>query len=375
MKCSFALAQINPTVGDIAGNAQRIRRARRSAPSGALLCLPELALTGYPPGDMLLNATFLDAVESAAQALAAEEGPPTLLATPWRRSGCLHNAALLLENGRVSGLVYKQVLPNYGVFDEKRWFAPSGPQAPLPWCGGRLGVLLCEDTWAPEPTAALAEQGANLLVSLNASPFEGPDKHARRLATARARVAEVGLPLAYVNCVGGQDNLVFDGGSFALDAGGAIVLQAPFFEEGTYISTSHPLQEGSDLVYRALVLATRDYARKNGFARALLGLSGGVDSALVAAVAADALGPEAVTALILPSRFTSDRSLNDARSLADFLNVKYKEISIETLLKAMEEILGLNAGLAHENLQARIRGTLLMARANETVSSITKCQR
>jgi NAD+ synthase len=368
---SILLAQINTRVGDIAGNAGALRRAWARAPDGAVVAGPELALLGYPPGDIVLRPAVLEAVEAQVAALAAESaryGAALLVGAPWREGGRLYNAVHLIAGGAVRGTAAKVRLPSYGVFAEHRLFAPGPAPRPLEWRGGRLGVLVCEDTWAPGPAAALARRGAQVLISLNASPYEGPGKAAARLAAARARVAETGLPLAYVNQVGGQDALVFDGGSFALDATGAVVAQAAYFEEVAVLkrqgAQGASAPEGDAGLYAALVLAVRDYAAKNGFARALLGLSGGVDSALVAAIAADALGPAHVEAIALPTRFTAQRSLDDAAAVADMLGIGYAVQPIEDALQAMEALTGHTAGTPHENLQARIRGAALMTRAN-----------
>lgn len=383
MEISPAPAQINPTVGDIAGNSDRIRAAWGQSATADVVVTPELAITGYPPGDLLLRGAFLDALDAAVMALAAESAdrPPLLLGAPHREGGRLYNAVHLLAGGRIAGTTRKHRLPSYGVFGEHRLFAPGPLPAPLALGDARLGLLICEDMWDPEPAAQLAKQGATQLIAVNASPFEGPGKHELRLHAARARVAETGLALAYVNQVGGQDGLVFDGGSFALDAHGDTTLQAPFFEKSARMTPpgAPPSARGGSVgagawggshegatVRRAITLALKDYARKNGFSRAVLGLSGGVDSALTAAIAADALGAEGVHAIAMPTRFTADQSLQDARALAKNLGIVLEETPIEPALQAMESMLGVRTGLPHENLQARIRGAAVMARANAT---------
>lgn len=370
MKCTFFIAQINPCVGDITGNADKIRAAWHSAPAGAMVLLPEMALVGYPSGDMLLRCDFLDRVQQAVEALVQESiitDAALLLTCPWRQEGHVYNAALLIADGQIQGTAYKHHLPCYGVFEEPRWFTPGSLAKPIAWRDMHLGILICEDMWHSGVAQHLTDKGANHLIVLNASPFEGPNKHKNRLVAAKKQVKTTHVPLTYVNLVGGQDNLVFDGGSFALNAAGDVTFQAPFFEEGFFNASFAfvgKTEEETALLYKALVLATKDYVCKNGFTDVLLGLSGGVDSALVSAIAADALGPEHVHALILPTRFTSKQSLKDATELAKFLHITYEEISIEIPLCALEKLVRITHGPAHENLQARLRGMILMAQAN-----------
>ena len=390
---SIALAQINPTVGDIDGNLATIRHAREEAArKGAdLVVFPELAVCGYPPEDLVLKPFFQDRVEAATRHLAAETadgGPALLVGAPWREDGRLYNAALLLDGGEVAAVRYKHDLPNYGVFDEKRVFAAGPLPGPLPFRGVPLGVMICEDMWTPEVAESLEESGAVLLLVLNGSPFE-TDKRHERLNWAVARVTETGLPLAYVNQVCGQDELVFDGASFVLGADRSLRAQLPAWREevatvrwrageaGPAGAASPDCEPGGiaqlpgelEAVWQAMVLGLRDYVEKNGFPGVLLGLSGGIDSALSAAVAVDALGADRVHAVMMPSPFTSRESLEDAAGVADLLGIRCDTISIEPAMAAFGDMLaaafaGTEPGVAEENIQARSRGLVLMALSN-----------
>jgi NAD+ synthase len=385
----IALAQLNPTLGDIAGNVAKLRRARAAAADqGAdLLVTTELFIAGYPPEDLVLKPAFIAACMAAAEALAAETrdgGPALLVGTPWREGDKLHNAVCLMDNGGIRALRFKYELPNYGVFDEIRVFKPGKLPGPIPFRGVRLGVMICEDMWLPAVTEALEESGAELLIVPNGSPFES-DKLDQRRHLAEARVAESGLPLLYVNQVGGQDELVFDGTSFALDRDGALLLRGPSFAEaiipthwmrgpdgrwaveaGAVMPPLSPLEA----VYRAMMLGLRDYVGKNRFPGIVLGLSGGIDSALSAAVAADALGPERVHCVMMPSRYTSQESLDDAAETARLIGVELREIGIEPAIDAFGAMLapsfaGTAADITEENLQSRARGLTLMALSNK----------
>ncbi len=391
----IALAQPNLMVGDIAGNARCLidwsLRARDEL-GAQVVVFPELALSGYPPEDLLLRREILDAVERAVERIArAVSGITVVFGLPERdaqgEAGVLYNAALALRDGQVIARAHKRHLPNYGVFDEKRWFEPGRLAAGagvFEVAGVPLGLLICEDSWYPDPARALVGAGARVLLSLNASPYHR-DKGEEREAVLRARHADTGATLVYVNLVGGQDELVFDGESFAFDSQG-LRLRLPAFEEAlgwveletqggaqgriVAASASAPALTGEAEVYRALVLGVRDYARKNGFSRAVLGLSGGVDSALVLAIAVDALGADKVEAMLLPSPYTAPMSLEDARAQARSLGVPLHEIPITPAFETFRHLLadlfaGLPQDITEENLQARCRGVLLMALSNK----------
>ena len=385
---AIALAQINPTVGDIDGNLDRIRAVRSDAAAqGAdLVVIGELAVSGYPPEDLVLKRAFQDVIESGVNTLAAEtadNGPGLLIGAPWRDGNALHNAALLLDGGEITAVRFKHELPNYGVFDEKRVFAPGPLPGPMAFRGVRLGVMVCEDMWFPDVAECLQESGAEIIVVLNGSPFES-DKPDDRLSPAVARVTETRLPLAYVNLIGGQDELVFDGASFVLGADNGYRAKAPSWRE--YVMVTRWSRSGdawecaeTDIatepepcssVYRALVLGLRDYVGKNGFPGVLIGLSGGIDSALTAAVAVDALGPDRVHLVLMPSPFTSQESVDDAKAIARQLSCKLDTIPINPAMDAFDGMLKENfAGQARneteENIQARARGMILMALSNK----------
>jgi NAD+ synthase len=387
MALTIALAQLNPTVGDVAGNLARVRRARdRAAELGAdLVVLSELVLVGYPPEDLVLRPALVDAAAAALRELerdTASGGPAVIVTLPWRDDGCLHNAAAFVTEGR-SELRFKYELPNYGVFDEKRVFNPGPLPAPISFRGVRLGIPICEDIWLPSVTAHLARAGVELLLVPNGSPFE-VDKFDERLELARARTSESGAPLAYLNQVGGQDELVFDGGSFVMNADGTLAHRLPFWREAIVITKWEKSSSGLrcvgsasweepprlDTIYSAMMLGLRDYVRKNGFKGIVLGLSGGIDSALTAAVAVDALGADRVRGVRLPSRFTSDASMDDAADSAARLGITLETISIGQTVDAAEAALTPAFGtrerdVTEENLQARVRGLLLMGISNK----------
>jgi NAD+ synthase len=385
---SIALVQVNPTVGDIDANIGRVRSARaEAAANGAdLVVTGELAVAGYPPEDLVLKGSFQDRVETTVKAFAAETadgGPAVLLGAPWRVEGALFNAALLLADGQIAGVQLKHELPNYGVFDEKRVFAAGLLPEPIEFKGLRLGVMVCEDMWLADVSAHLAAKGAEVLMVVNGSPFEF-DKPDARLDLARLRVSETGLPLAYVNLVGGQDELVFDGDSFVLDSTGNIVCRMESWVESVlptvWRQTSsgwacdpaelHTPPSGDEAVYSALVLGLRDYVGKNGFPGVAIGMSGGIDSALTAAVAVDALGAERVLLVVMPSPYTSEESIVDAEEAAALMGARVETVSIEPAMKAFDSMLaGLFAGhepdATEENIQARARGLVLMAVSNK----------
>ncbi len=378
-----ALAQLDLTVGDLSGNAERIGRAyEEAAGAGAdLVVFPELAVTGYPPEDLLLKPAFVAGAAEVLDKLAAGTGAATAVIgfpEPNPR-GRPYNAAAVCRDGRVEAVYRKHLLPNYAVFDEERYFE-AGTDTPLVRVAGTLtGVSVCEDVWSDDgPPGEAVRAGAELVVNVNASPFHG-GRQREREAMLTDRAARLGRPIVYVNMVGGQDELVFDGGSLVVDGNGSVVARARRFVEdllvvdpdpaGPSARLEEPLGEDAE-VYEALVTGTRDYVRKNGFSAAVVGLSGGIDSSLVATIAADALGPERVTGVLMPSRHSSAGSLRDARALVENLGIRSLTIPIEPAHRAFEEMLeepfeGTEAGVAEENTQARIRGTLLMALSNK----------
>ncbi|MBN2886537.1 MAG: NAD+ synthase [Chromatiaceae bacterium] len=381
------ILQFNPLVGDIAGNAERIIAELDAARAAGvdLLVLPELALCGYPPEDLLLRPEFMQRVEAALEHIRpATQGLALVLGYPRAALGGLFNVAGVWRDGERLVEYAKQVLPNYSVFDEKRYFQPGAQAVLFEHRGLRIGLSVCEDIWHEEPGRQAAEAGARLLVNLNASPFHA-GKAAEREALLERRAREQGLSILYANLVGGQDELVFDGASFAVDAGGSVVARAPSFEEyglDLEITASaqpsavhardaervHPESDAS--IYAALVLGVRDYVRKNGFSGAVLGLSGGVDSALTLAVAVDALGPERVEAVLMPSRYTASMSIEDAEEQARRLGVRAHLVPIEPAFRSFLDLLeplfeGAAPDVTEENLQARCRGVLLMAISNK----------
>jgi NAD+ synthase len=385
---SLALAQLNPTVGDVAGNLARARaaRAQAAALSAEVVMFPELYLAGYPPEDLVLKPAFQEACRAACEQLArdtADGGPAVLIGLPWAQDGKLHNAYAVLDAGRIDAVRFKVDLPNYGVFDEKRVFDPGPAPGPVMLRGVRLGLPICEDIWREEIVECLVETGAELVLVPNGSPY-WRDKADTRFNIAVARVAESGLPLVYLNQVGGQDELVFDGASFVLNADASLAVQLPAFREALALThwhreegvwrcldgEKHLLEEGDEADYAACVLGLRDYVAKNRFPGVLLGLSGGIDSALCAAMAVDALGPERVHCVMLPYRFTARQSLDDAHACAQALGVRYDILPIGPGVEAMEAMLApLFAGRARdvteENLQSRVRGALLMSMSNK----------
>ncbi len=386
-RLSIAIAQLNPTVGDVAGNIAKLSAARdEAARLGAdLVVASELFVAGYPPEDLVLKPAFVASCQGAAQefARATASGPGILFGCPWRQDGKVYNAAVLAEGGKIAALRFKHDLPNYGVFDEKRVFAAGPAPGPIPFRGVRLGVMICEDMWSLDATETLSESGAELLIVPNGSPFEA-DKRDERIALAVARIKESGLPLLYVNQVGGQDELVFDGASFALDASCALKIQAPCWREALVMSEWRrgadgwtvdagalvPPSEGTEAFYEALVLGLRDYVRKNRFPGVVLGLSGGIDSALTAALAADALGADQVHCVMMPSPYTSRESLEDAALVAEFLGAELRTIDIGPAMRAMDEMLkssfdGRAPDITEENIQSRARGMALMALSNK----------
>jgi NAD+ synthase len=389
-RLTIAVAQLNPTVGDLAGNTEKVRAARADAQrDGAdLVAFPELFIAGYPPEDLVLKPAFQAACRARIEELAratADGGPAMLVGTPWLADdGKLYNAYCLLDQGAIAAVRLKVDLPNYGVFDEKRVFVPGPLPGPISFRGVRIGIPICEDIWGTEVVECLAETGAELMIVPNGSPY-WRKKDDVRLNIAVARVTESGLPLVYINQVGGQDELVFDGASFGLNADCTLGFQLAAFRE--LVTTVHfertrdgwrctdgPLVVAADDPdqedYTACMLGLRDYVGKSGFAGVVLGLSGGVDSALVAALAVDALGPERVHCVMLPYRFTAQASLDDAARVAQALGVQYNVVPIEKAVQGLEATLapifaGKSRDVTEENLQARARGTILMAISNK----------
>jgi len=378
----LGIAQLNLTVGDIAGNVAKLLAAANEAhgAGAALLMTPEMSICGYPAEDLVLRADFTAACAAAVQQLAAAAPPELALIVgyPERSDDGLFNAAALLRGGRVETVYRKHHLPNHSVFDERRVFN-SGNVPCVFACGGlNFGLNICGDIWEPGPATAAMEAGADWLLVPNASPYH-LNKERERVAVARSRLAEAGLPIVYGNLVGGQDELVFDGASFVLGAGGEVVAQCPAWQEGlfyldiagdTCTGPQHPLPDEDAAVYDALVLAVRDYFGKNGFRGAHLGLSGGIDSALTLAIAVDALGADKVHAVMMPSDFTASISVEDSRDMVKRLGVRYSEVPIKPIFDAFVaqlagEFAGLSADTTEENLQARTRGTLLMALSNK----------
>jgi len=384
----IALAQLNPIVGDCAGNAEKLRRARAEAARGGadIVMLPELYMAGYPPEDLVLKPSFQAACRVEVEALARETddgGPAILVGSPWVEDAKLYNAYLLLANGRIEAIRYKVDLPNYGVFDEKRVFVPGPMPGPIALKGVRIGIPVCEDIWGPDVVECVRETGGEILLVPNGSPY-WRDKTAHRLNIAVSRVVEAGLPLVYLNQVGGQDELVFDGASFVLNADRSLAAQLPAFtecvtlthwrrEQGTWRCVEGPresIEEGDQGDYAACVLGLRDYVDKNRFPGVVLGLSGGIDSAVCAAMAVDALGRERVRCVMLPYRFTSEESIRDAASIAKALGVTYDVVPIERAVEGLEGALkdvfaGRPRDVTEENLQARARGVILMALSNK----------
>ena len=384
----IALAQINPAVGAIRHNLDLIRRARaEGARLGAdLVVTPEFSIGGYPPEDLVRKPAFVAACEAAIRDLAADTadgGPGVIVGGPWQDGTRLYNAAYVLDQGGIVARRAKHELPNYGVFDEKRVFDAGPAPGPVAFRGFRLGVMVCEDWWLPAVAETLAESGAEMLLSINGSPYE-VDKQAYRIQLAVRRVVETGLPFVFCAQVGGQDELVFEGASFVLNADRSLAVQMPYFAPAVTLTewtrdgerlVCAPLPlpaepERLDLVYRSLMQGLADYVRKNGFPGIILGLSGGIDSALSAAIAADALGPERVRSFMLPSPYTSRDSLEDAADCARLLGIRCDTVPITPAMNAFGEALApvfaaRQADATEENIQARSRGLILMAISNK----------
>jgi NAD+ synthase (glutamine-hydrolysing) len=387
-KLRLALGQLNLLVGDVAGNAKKIvaaaERACRDLETD-LLVLPELTLSGYPPEDLLFHRGFRVAVEKGMETVrGAKTGCGFLVGFPEYAGTQIFNSAALIEAGQVRATHRKSCLPNYKVFDEKRYFQTGSQPTVVDFRGFRIGLLVCEDIWEPEPAQLAKSAGAEMFVVLNASPYE-IHKQRNREDIVRRCVRDNGLPVVYVNMLGGQDELVFDGNSFVMDAAGNVVMRAPPFEEGLYEvdfervdgavrpvpAAIAPELADAESVYRTLVLGVRDYVAKHGFPGVVLGLSGGIDSALTLAIAVDALGKEKVHAVMMPSPYTSQMSLDDAKGQAEIMGVKYSVLPISDMMKAAEstlrdEFAGRKPDTTEENIQSRSRMVLLMGISNKT---------
>ncbi len=400
---SIALCQIAPTVGDIAGNVKKIiaGRAEAAALGADLAVFCELVVSGYPPEDLVQKPAYQRACREAVEALAretADGGPAMIIGAPWREEGALYNCAFLLDGGEINAIRRKVRLPNYGVFDEPRRFTP-GPDypTPTPFRGVQLGLMVCEDMWLPGAGEHLAQQGADFFIVPHGSPFRVTSLD-ERVAAAKERCQAMGLPLLFVNQLAGQDEVIFEGAGFVMDRAGDVVCRAPQFEEGVYLTqwrknadpkANDPQENlwqcksgpeavwvrGEEEMYRAVVMGVRDYIEKNRFPGVVIGLSGGVDSALTAAIAVDALGAERVRCVMMPSQYTADHSLEDAEQCASALGVSYESIVIEPAVRAFGEMLApafadRPPDVTEENIQSRVRGVLLMALSNKFGSMV-----
>ncbi len=387
---NISLASLNPTVGDLPGNYDKIIRARKAAEGADLIVYSELCLIGYPPEDIVLKGAFQKAAMDKLLDLAvltADGGPAMLIGSCWREGDLLYNSAILLDNGKISAIRHKVDLPNYGVFDEKRVFEGGPTPKVMVFRGVKLGVMICEDMWSPEISERLAAGGAEILIVLNGSPFE-QGKYSERQILSEARAKENALPLIYVNQVGGQDELAFDGGAFVLNRSGELTARAKSWQAGLFLTgwqretqgqsgrwvcttdEINDIAEGHDAIYQAMITGLRDYVHKNHFPGVVLGMSGGIDSALSAVVAVDALGAENVHLVMMPSKYTSEESLIDAAICAEWLGARMDNIPIEPAVQAFDAMLagqfaGTEADATEENLQSRIRGVTLMALSNK----------
>ncbi|MEO0030681.1 MAG: hypothetical protein RIS94_439 [Pseudomonadota bacterium] len=387
----ITLAQLNQKVGDLAANAEAMLAVRAQSPDSDLIVFPEMQLIGYPPEDLIQKPALIERAAEELEKLAeltADGGPAMLVGSVFVRDGALHNGVALLEGGKIGAVRFKYELPNYGTFDEKRYFLPGPLPEPVLFKGAMLGLPICEDIWHPDVCRHLAELGAEIFICVNGSPYE-IDKDVLRIdGVAKRRAIDTGIPLAYLNRVGGQDEVVFDGASFVVGPEGALWVQMPDWEEAVVhtvwnrvaVGTGHrwrcdagevcELAEHPEDIYCAMVLALRDYVNRNRFPGVVLGLSGGIDSAICAAIAVDALGPDRVWCVMMPSRYTSEESLEDAAGCAAMLGVKLDTVSIVPAVDAYDAMLGdvfasRAPDITEENLQSRIRGTTLMAISNK----------
>ena len=408
----IVMAQLNFLVGDLVGNTNKIIESSKNARfhlGADAIVFPELALTGYPPEDLLLRPRFIEQVENALLDIKrATKGIDVICGYPRQGSDGLYNTAVLIRDGEIVAQYDKQCLPNYSIFDEKRYFEPGTCACVTTIKGVAVGLSICEDAWFPGPMLAAADAGARLIININASPYH-IDKPEERVRVLQQRVKEHQLPILYVNQTGGQDELVFDGDSLVMDSAGKICYRVPAFEEGLFLAEfnlEHSLENNLEnnlenslppspekiqekmavcpvvngvvdapseieTAYRALVVGVRDYVQKNHFPGIIIGLSGGIDSALTLAIAVDAIGAEHVEAVMMPSRYTAKMSIEDAKKESDMLGVQYHELSIEPMFEATltvlrEEFEGTDADVTEENIQARCRGLLLMALSNKT---------
>ena len=383
---NIALAQINTTVGDLSSNIKKMQQFAEQAKNehaADLIVFPELVISGYHPDDLLHRKNFIDDCHQALLDYAASTPDIcSIVGAPYFMNNALWNTAVFIQDGKINSVYCKQKLPNYGVFDEKRYFSAGNEPCVIHLKGMTLGICVCEDIWTPEVTAQLKAAKADIILSINASPFE-IDKHEKRIEILQARTREVALPILYVNCIGGQDELIFDGDSMLIDSQGNTVMQLPCFEEkleffqinndGKFCNVGaknfSPLPSTANM-YNALKLGIQDYVRKNGFKHVIVGSSGGIDSAVTLAIASDALGAENVSAVMMPSKYTAQMSLDDAETLAKNLKINHQTISITECFDAFistlaESFKNLPADKTEENLQARCRGTMLMALSNK----------
>ncbi len=386
-KLSITLAQVNQSVGDMAGNAADMLAVRARAGKVDLVAFPEMQLIGYPAEDLILKPSLIERAQAELERLAQatnDGGPGMLVGSVFVRDGALHNGVAMLDGGRITAVRFKHELPNYGTFDEKRLFAPGPLPEPVLFRGAMLGLPICEDIWHPDVCRHLADFGAGMFLCINGSPYEIEKDVLRIEGVAKRRAADTGLPLAYLNRVGGQDELVFDGASFVVNGDGRLAVQMADWEERetrtNWTRTARgwncdrgemeALADHPEDIYCAMVLSLRDYVNKNGFPGVVLGMSGGIDSAACAAIAVDALGPERVWCVMLPSRYTSQASLDDAEACAKALGCRYSTIPIQPAVAGFDTMLadafaGTRADLTEENIQSRIRGVTLMALSNK----------
>jgi NAD+ synthase len=384
---TITLAQLNQTVGDLAANAEAMLAVRARCPHSDLIVFPEMQLIGYPPEDLIQKPALIERAQAQLDRMAkatAGGGPALLVGSVFVRDGALHNGVALLEGGRVAATRFKVELPNYGTFDEKRYFLPGPLPEPVLFKGAMIGLPICEDIWQPDVCRHLAELGADLFICVNGSPYEIDKDQLRIDGVAKRRAIDTGIPLVYVNRVGGQDEIVFDGASFVVGREGALWAQLPDWEEAvvdTVWSKANglwrcapgevaELAEHPEDIYCAMVMALRDYVNKNRFNGVVLGLSGGIDSAICAAIAVDALGADRVWCVMMPSRYTSQESLDDAAECARMLGVRLDTIPINAAVVGFDEMLAgsfadREVDITEENLQSRIRGTTLMALSNK----------